>query len=208
MVLTVFARMDFCGRRTVTPLAVTSSSPVRLTFPHRKDSGETAKNSLRHSKEKGETRVTRSTKLVAGLVLGGILALPWLALNISASVPLGLYRKTAVPQPLARGDLVILSVPSSVRAWQRIPLLKPVAAVAGDTVCNVEETLWIGTQSYGRVWQKAHGRPLPHVEGCLTIPDGEVFVASTVPYSLDSRYAGAIPIRALTAGAVPLFTWR
>lgn len=154
--------------------------------------------------------MTRSTKVVAGLVLGGILALPWLALNISASVPLGLYRKTAVPQPLARGDLVILPAPTSVQDWHSawVPLLKPVAAIAGDTVCNIEETLWIGTRSYGRVWEQAHGRPLPHLEGCLTIPDGEVFLASNVPYSLDSRYAGAIPIRVLTAGAVPLLTWR
>jgi len=35
-----------------------------------------------------------------------------------------------------------------------------------------------------------------------------VFLASTQPKSLDSRYFGMTPMATLTARAVPLWTWR
>jgi type IV secretory pathway protease TraF len=120
------------------------------------------------------------------------------------------YLLAAVSPPLARGTLVVLPVPSTVQAWlsRWVPLLKPVAAVAGDTVCIGDEGLWVAGQWYGPGYREAGGLPLPQWHGCVRLQDGEVFLASPVPRSLDGRYFGVTPVAALTARAVPLLTWK
>jgi type IV secretory pathway protease TraF len=140
----------------------------------------------------------------------------WVRVNISPSAPYGLYWLSAVPTPLPRGALVVLPVPASVQgvwsAW--VPLLKPVAGVAGDVVCRWGITLWVwsvpGAEpvSYGLVWNTAHGHPLPRWEGCLVVQEGEVFLASTVEHSLDSRYFGPVALSSIHAVATPLWTWQ
>ena len=112
--------------------------------------------------------------------------------------------------PLARGTLVLLPLPVAVRPWHRAgaPLLKPVAAVAGDEVCVQEGTLWVAGTSYGPVYAEADGKPLPHLEGCQVVPEGAVLLASAVPKSLDGRYFGLTRIAEVTARAVLLWTWR
>jgi type IV secretory pathway protease TraF len=80
-------------------------------------------------------RINRGT-VVLGVVLGAaVLSTRWVRVNVSPRVPYGLYRLTAVPTPLARGMLVVLPVPPEVQAWHSrwLPLLKPVAALAGET---------------------------------------------------------------------------
>jgi type IV secretory pathway protease TraF len=113
------------------------------------------------------------------------------------------------PTPLTPGMLVVLPVPASVQPWHSrwLPLLKPVAATAGQDVCVQEDTLWIGGQSYGPVRHEAHGRRVPHIEGCATVEPGMVFLASHAPASLDGRYFGSTPVSTLTARALPVLTW-
>jgi len=148
--------------------------------------------------------------VLGGLVLAAVLSPPWLRVNLSPSAPYGLYRLTALPTPLTTGTLVLLPVPEMIRLWHSrwLPLLKPVAAVAGETVCVRDETLWIGGTSYGPVYRAAQGRTLPVLRGCITVPQGEVFLASQAARSLDSRYFGAVPLAHLTAQAIPVVTWR
>jgi conjugative transfer signal peptidase TraF len=129
-------------------------------------------------------------------------------LNVSPSVPYGFYLRMPLPSALSPGTLVLLPVPAPLRFAQTIPLLKPVAAIAGETVCVTEDRLVIGTVDYGLVSHEAHGHPLPSLEGCTTIAAGEVFLASHAPRSLDSRYFGPVPITTLSARAIPLLTWR
>jgi len=126
-------------------------------------------------------------------------------------MPYGLYRLTAVREPLTRGALVVLPVPAPVQRWQSrwLPLLKPVAAVAGDAVCVWDNGLWIEGQWYGVLHEVAQGMLLPRLyAGCFFMQPGEVFLASAAPRSNDSRYFGPIPVAALTAQATPLLTWR
>ncbi len=148
--------------------------------------------------------------VLGSLVLLAVGTLPWWRLNVSPSVPLGLYRLHAVPATLTVGQLVLLPVPASVRPWHSawLPLLKPVAAVAGETVCVEEGSLRIGAVDYGPAYAEAQGRPLPHLDGCLIVQPGEVFLAGRVEQSLDSRYFGPVRVAHLTAQAVPLLTWR
>jgi conjugative transfer signal peptidase TraF len=154
-------------------------------------------------------RINRSTLVLGVCVLVAVVSTRWVRLNVSGSVPYGLYRLSAVPSALTPGMLVVLPVPASVQPWHSrwLPLLKPVAATAGQDVCVQEDTLWIGGQSYGPVRHEAHGRRVPHIEGCATVEPGMVFLASHAPASLDGRYFGSTPVSTLTARALPVLTW-
>ena len=152
----------------------------------------------------------RSSLVFGVLVLAAVVSTRWVRLNLSPSVPVGVYRLARLAPPLARGTLVVLPVPVAVRPWRQgwAPLLKPVAAVAGDEVCVQEGALWVAGASYGPVYTEAHGQRLPHLEGCQVVPEGAVLLASAVPKSLDGRYFGLTRIAEVTARAVPLWTWR
>jgi type IV secretory pathway protease TraF len=147
---------------------------------------------------------------MAAVVGSLLLSLCWFRFNVEPSVPLGVYRLHPIRAPLTRGMLVLLPVPASVQRWKArwMLLLKPIAAVAGEVVCVEDDRLHIGTEAYGRVYTEAGGYPLPHITGCLTVGEGEVFVASKGYRSLDSRYFGPAKIADLTAGATPVLVWR
>lgn len=152
-------------------------------------------------------------RLALGLGLLGALGLSTrvVRLNVSPSVPLGLYRLAALETPLRVGTLVLLPVPAVVRPWWSswwIPLLKPVAAVAGDEVCIEQGWLRVAGAWYGPVLTEAHGKPLPQWRGCVVVPEDAVFLATDKPGSLDGRYFGMTRVADLTAQAVPLLTWR
>ena len=153
--------------------------------------------------------IERSTVVFCVGILAAVLSTRWMRLNISPSVPVGLYALRPVPAHLDHGMLVVLPVPRSVRAWWSswVPLLKPVAGLAGDRVCHQDHILYVNGADFGPVLQTAHGRPLPQLQGCLVVQAGEVFLASPIAHSLDSRYFGPVPIAALTAQATPLVTW-
>lgn len=156
-------------------------------------------------------RYTRSTCVLGGLVLTLVVSTRWVRVNVSPSVPFGLYHLTALDSPLRPGTLVVLPVPDVMRPWWRewwVPLLKPVAAVGGDVVCVEQGWLRVGGDWLGPVLAEAHGKLLPHWEGCHVVPEDHVFLASDAPHSLDSRYFNSVPISQLTAAAVPLLTWR
>jgi type IV secretory pathway protease TraF len=152
-----------------------------------------------------------STKLLAMCAVLAVCGLPWYQLNLTASAPRGVWLRSGVPGVVERGMWVTLPAPRIVKPWVSgwAPLLKPVAAVAEEQVCVQEETLWIMGRNYGPVYQAAQGRPLPHLsEGCFVVEAGQVFLASHAAYSLDSRYFHTVPVAALTARAIPLWTWR
>jgi conjugative transfer signal peptidase TraF len=134
--------------------------------------------------------------------------------NATASVPRGLYAVEA-DGPLARGDYVVAQLPGSFRrlADQRgylpahIPLVKPVSAVAGDSVCALgQEILINGRQVGDRLAKDLKGRPMPGWSGCVRLKDGEVFLFRTgMPQSFDGRYFGITPRSAILGRADPLW---
>jgi type IV secretory pathway protease TraF len=135
----------------------------------------------------------------------------YLKVNLSPSVPIGLYGLRSVPSTLERGMLVVLPVPASVRDLHgSIPLLKPVAGVSGDRICVQQHRLWVRDRDQGPVYEVWQGQLLPQMatgDGCTLVPDGSVFLASPVDGSLDSRYFGLVPIADLSAVATLLWTW-
>ncbi len=123
---------------------------------------------------------------------------PWLVWNVSASAPVGLYA-VGGREGLARGDMVIAWVPSP---WRRlaaerhyipinVPLVKRVAAVPGDTVCEADGQIFVN----GRwvAWRHPHdgrGRPMAGWHGCRTLGDGALFLLMDARDSFDGRYFG------------------
>lgn len=130
-----------------------------------------------------------------------------IVLNASASVPYGFYRLHHVPAALRVNQLVVVHVED----WSdtRVPLLKPVAAVAGERICRYGHELMIHGKSYGPVLEMWRGFHLPSAvpsDGCLQVPEGQVFLASAAPRSKDSRYFGTVAITQVRAVATPLWT--
>ena len=145
-----------------------------------------------------------------GVILVLIMSTQWFTVNISPSVPVGLYRFVSLEGPLQRGDLLHLPAVRFGHSWclpQVLPLLKPVAGVPGDLVCVQPEGVWVQGEAYGAVYQEHRGNPLPVFWGCHVVGAGEVFVASHEPKSLDGRYFGMTHVEDVRR-AVPLWTWR
>lgn len=158
---------------------------------------------LRASKHK--RRILGRRVLVTGIgitLLGLTMAFPpapRLVWNASASAPIGLYAVTpgASVDP---GDMVIAKVPDHWRmiAAQRryipvnVPLVKRVAAVAGDEVCALGQEVFInGTLVVERRVADARGRQMPWWSGCVRLRGRQLFLLMTnSPASFDGRYFG------------------
>jgi conjugative transfer signal peptidase TraF len=134
--------------------------------------------------------------------------------NASASVPRGLYIVTpAVPR---RGDLAVVRPQPSVAHFMDrrryvplgIPLLKPVAAVSGATVCRVGRDVTVDGAPLAMALRADRvGRPLPVWSGCHHLGRGELFLlAGASPASFDSRYFGPVAAGDVVGRAVPLWT--
>ena len=113
--------------------------------------------------------------------------------NVTASVPVGLYR--LVPESAQRrGELVAVRPPPTLARYMASRryveagalLVKPIAAMAGRM-----------------------GRLLPVWTGCRRLSAGTVFLlAPAVPTSFDGRYFGPVATGAIVGRAVPLWTWQ
>lgn len=134
--------------------------------------------------------------------------------NASASVPTGLYR--AYPDAAIQvGDLVSVTPPKALETFlaQRhylprgVPLLKPVAAMAGQKICRRNQRISVDGRPLGNALRvDRHGRRLPEWSGCRRLEAGQVFLMSeSVPDSFDGRYFGPLPASAVCAKLVPLW---
>lgn len=118
--------------------------------------------------------------------------------NVSASAPRGLY--LVLPAGKARrGDMLVAWLPTEARALaaQRhylpagVPLVKAVAAAAGDRVCARRGRIFINRRfAASRLPADALGRPLPHWGGCVELRPGDYLLLSNHPWSFDGRYFG------------------
>ena len=143
------------------------------------------------------------------LVLAWMFLARWFRLNVSASIPLGLYRVHTPYRPLAPGMLVQFDVPSSVSVFHPsgLPLVKPVVGLPGSIVCDVDDVYRVDAEFYGPVYSERDGLPLPRFRGCYEAPPYTVIVATRVLGSLDSRYFGPLHEDAVVAILTPVLTW-
>lgn len=144
-----------------------------------------------------------ATLALAGLVAGIVVTLlappaPRLVWNVSASAPRGLYAVS--PGTLvARGDMVIARVPlrwrrlAAARRYipENVPLVKRVAAAAGDRVCAIDAEIRVnGRRVAIRRARDGQGRTMPAWSGCVTLEVGTLLLLMDAPDSFDGRYFG------------------
>ncbi|CAP56809.1 S26 family signal peptidase [Gluconacetobacter diazotrophicus] len=148
------------------------------------------------------------------LATTGISPTPHWVWNATASVQIGLYRVTPTAA-LRVGDIVALHLPErdatllATRGYLPfgVPLLKPVAALAGQAVCRVGLRVTIDGKVVGEAKAVDHrGRPLPAWRGCHHLASGQVFVMNpAVPASLDGRYFGVLSADTVIGRATPVY---
>jgi conjugative transfer signal peptidase TraF len=158
------------------------------------------------------------------MMVGGYSALAGapLRINLTASLPRGVYRTVAVVGPLAIGDLVYFCAPPG-SAWElaaarhytppgpcpggSAPFLKPVVALSGDPYSVATASVAILGQTLPLASFDSAGRSLPHLPlGVAVVPANAVMVASDKRNGFDSRYAGPLPISAIVGRAFPVLT--
>ena len=154
--------------------------------------------------------------LVAVSIVIGVAGVSWskahsslFVWNVSRSVPVGLY--VIVERPPLRGELAALRLPEPMRSLAdarrylatKAILLKPVGALAGDTVCRRGAIVAINGRPVARALTvDASGRPLPQWSGCHDIDERQLFVLSDDQYSFDGRYFGVVDVHHVIGTAV------
>ena len=133
----------------------------------------------------------------------------------------------AAERELRRGDIVSFCPPDTPafrEAWGRgylsaghceggyEPLLKPVAAIAGDRVSGTDDGISINGRLIANsksLNRDGLGRTLPSPGAHdVFVAKGEVWVISSYnPLSFDSRYFGPVPISRIEGLARPLFVF-
>jgi conjugative transfer signal peptidase TraF len=159
-------------------------------------------DALRARKTRRRTLRRRAALVALGaaMMLGSAVfpPAPRLVWNTSASAAVGLYAVT--PDALAKpGDMVIARTPEPYRrlaATRRylpmnVPLVKRVAAAAGDEVCAAGRQIFVnGRRSAARRTLDGAGRAMPMWSGCLRLRGRQLFLLMDAPASFDGRYFG------------------
>ncbi|NLW36878.1 MAG: S26 family signal peptidase [Syntrophorhabdus aromaticivorans] len=137
-------------------------------------------------------------------------------LNLSPSVPLGLYRMSP-PATLGVGDLVVFDPPPRVQAYiygrrwlpQGWPLIKYVGALPGDTYSVKDVSLYINNRYMGPVYdQDNEGNRPPRITGIRTVEPGTFLPLSThITHSFDGRYFGTVELASIKGKALPVWTY-
>ncbi|OJX78573.1 S26 family signal peptidase [Magnetospirillum sp. 64-120] len=156
------------------------------------------------------------TTSVAVLAIGAssfVHPAPRLLWNATASTPVGFYAVQPV-RTLRVGDLVAERPPEAVARFlaeggylpMGVPLLKQVAALAGQIVCRTGRTITVDGITVAAVRERdSRGRDLPVWSGCRTLDAGEILLLNRHPDSLDGRYFGPMPVSSVIGRATPLW---
>lgn len=142
---------------------------------------------------------------------------PVLVWNTTDSVPIGLYH--IVSRPVRVGDFVLVRLSGTIEALAQrrryigpnTPLLKRVAAMAGDRVCRRGCGLRIvGRRSLSVIALRADrsGRRMPEWQGCIQLRNGQLLVLGRGAESFDSRYFGPVRRNQILGAAIPLWLIR
>jgi type IV secretory pathway protease TraF len=129
--------------------------------------------------------------------------------NASASMPRGAWRITALAlDPLRPGQILAVQAPPNARALGCVResqlLLKEVVAVGGERVCLKGGQIHTSRGAYGKAAPKT--APTLAWEGCKTLPENTLFLATPHERSCDSRYFGWVSRSSVVGNATPILT--
>jgi conjugative transfer signal peptidase TraF len=141
--------------------------------------------------------------------------------NATGSMPRGLWVERTEHSALHRGDVVSVCVESSDTVKRYVgpgdcqgtrlePLLKPVAAIAGDRVAVSDQGVSVNGQLIAHSKPRltdGQGRALPHlVQMEVHVAMGHVWLVAPMDDSFDSRYLGPVSTTAVIGEMTPLLT--
>ena len=136
--------------------------------------------------------------------------------NASDSAPRGWYW-IAQNAAIHTGDYVLAELPPATAALaderhylpRTIPLLKHVAALAGQRVCIRDRVVSIDGQPLARALMlDSKQRVLPVWNHCRALDSDELFLLNAQrEASFDSRYFGPIRRSAVRGRAIPIWVW-
>ena len=112
-------------------------------------------------------------------------------INVTPSIPLGIYKLEKFDGVLKKGDLVVYEVDDKYKGLTSIKgttfkSVKPVAAFYKDRVEIKNNRIYVNDEDYGEIFQKIS----PVFNG--KIKEDEVLTLSKVRGTFDGRYYGAI----------------
>lgn len=154
---------------------------------------------------------------ICGIVLvpAAVSPTPRLVWNASASAPTGLYAVSPGAFPEA-GDMVVARLPTVFRRLaaerrylpQNVPLVKRVAAVAGDEVCAVGQAITVNGRPVAerRIFD-GRGRRMPFWLGCIRLRGRQLLLLMHAPDSFDGRYFGVTEGRDIIGKARLIWAW-
>lgn len=146
----------------------------------------------------------------------GASALAGFRLNVSDSLPLGIYRVVNNISAVERGSIAVVCLPET---WSRFAsrrrilgsgtcpygvhgLGKFVVAVEGDVVTITHDKILVGNtllENGTTIDRDDLGRPIPHhPRGRYTLQAGVVWLYSCHPSAFDSRYFGPVLIETIS----------
>jgi conjugative transfer signal peptidase TraF len=161
--------------------------------------------------------------LAAGLWSAVTIARVWgVSVNLTPSMPIGIWIVRPVNAPIARGAIVSFCRvhrhrstepprpashgPCPDGAW---PLLKPVAALPGDLVVINSSGIAINGRLLPNSQQQSRPGLTGVAPGSYQVGDGQLWVVSSLhPHSFDSRYFGPIRADAVRGEAIPFIVRR
>jgi conjugative transfer signal peptidase TraF len=150
-----------------------------------------------------------------------------LRVNESPSLPIGIWHVSPLDRDLRRGDIVSFCPPDTPTFREARPrgylsaghceegyepLLKPVAAIAGDRVSGSDDGISINGRLIANsksLDRDGSGRslPSPRARDVIVARDEVWVISSYNPLSFDSRYFGSIPLSRIEGLARPLFVF-
>lgn len=193
------ASTTFVARPAIATLSRTMAGLARLSDNRLPRLPRPRRSSVRHPIAI-HGPATLCAALIATLFL---IPRPLLLWNSSASSPRGLYLITSANH-LRVGETIIAWPPQSARRLASarhylpatVPLVKPVAASAGDRICASGNAIFVNDRlAVLRRVSDLAGRPMPRWSGCRRLGQGELFLLSNnAPLAFDGRYFGVTSI--------------
>ncbi|MEG0426197.1 MAG: signal peptidase I [Cetobacterium sp.] len=155
--------------------------------------------------------------IIMSLILGTYLLGEVIEINLSPSMPVGIYREyKAIKTDIEKEDIVIFPIPEKVESYVHgrgyLPkdiknLMKRVKGITGDKIEIKDYKLYINGKYIKNVRKlDSLGMKLPEVNGqSFIVKENELFVLGDEENSFDSLYFGVIQREDVTKKAKYLF---
>ncbi|HPT77137.1 MAG TPA: S26 family signal peptidase [Defluviitaleaceae bacterium] len=144
-----------------------------------------------------------TTVILAVMIIISTIIKPKYYINLSCSIPRGIYKVIPFDGQLKPGDIVIFDPPVQARpyvygrAWlpKGWPLIKPVGAITGDEYQIKEHSIIINNHYKGPVYSyDKDGQPINYKKGRFIVEKEHFLPISTyIKRSFDGRYFGQVP---------------